>query len=57
MRQVFMNIKETLKEYELLTQPPALAVIIEQAVTYIEELELKICDLKDIYEPEWRDET
>jgi hypothetical protein len=52
-----MNIKESLREYALLTQPPALAVIIEQAVTYIEELELKICDLKDIYEPEWREET
>jgi hypothetical protein len=50
-----MNIKESLREYELLTQDPVLAVIIEQARERIEELELKICDLKDIYEPNWRD--
>jgi hypothetical protein len=51
-----MNIKDSLREYARLTNPPILKEIIEQTVAYIEELENKVCDLKDIYEPGWRDE-
>jgi hypothetical protein len=57
------NYVESLKEYARLTNPPILKEIIEQTVAYIEELELQnsrlfeaVSDLKDIYEPEWRDE-
>jgi hypothetical protein len=57
------NYVESLKEYARFTNPPILKEIIEQTVIYIEELELQnaillgvVSDLKDIYEPERRDE-